>query len=327
MRPASGQAGVATAAPRPYALAVSPRLELVRRPYALPVAPQERFVVLDVAFAGGDGVAKTHAFIAAAGERLRLWVDHHEHPDWSRYEEDPRFVLVPSRVAHACPELLTPEVVARAGEVGAVLAHHDFDGLMAAVRFVLGGREPYEGADEDARAADSPGRGHVLSARGERLAAALGEAQATLPEAEYAALCSAVLEALVGGAEPPGLGERLDHLAFDARTVQTRAKNLAAARRLEAPGVCVVRLSAQLDGRMRREVLRILEEEAAVGLVLEGTPKRYWATAATFREDLHLDQVEQLDRGRHDFRFGPTKDAERLIARLSSLARAAGAAP
>jgi len=117
-----------------------PRFEVVRRPYALPPPPAEPFVMLDVAFAAGSATEKTHAFIAAAGERLRLWVDHHEHPAWPQYQADPRFVLVPSRLAHACPELLTPEVVARAGKVGAVLAHHDFDGLVSAARFALGGR-------------------------------------------------------------------------------------------------------------------------------------------------------------------------------------------
>ncbi len=281
--------------------------------------------MLDVAFAGGNATDKTHAFIDAAGDRLRLWVDHHEHPlAWPRYADDPRFVLVPSRIAHACPELVTPEVVARAGGVGAVLAHHDFDGLMSAVRFVLGGKEPYAGADEDARAADSPGRGHVLSPRGERLAKALSEAGGDPDEEQFVATYRQVVQSLVENHEPTVLASRLDRLAHEADELTARAQRLAEGRKLEAPGVCVLRLEAQLEGRMRRALLSILEEEAIVGVVLEGTPKRYWATAATYHEGVMLEDVADLDRGRHDFRFGPTKNAQKMIEQLAGLVRAAG---
>jgi hypothetical protein len=304
-----------------------PRIEVIRQPYALPAPPSGPFVVLDVAFAGGNATDKTIAFIEAAGERLRLWVDHHEHPlAWPRYADDPRFVLVSSRIARACPELVTPEVVAKAGEVEAVLAHHDFDGLMSAARFLNGGVEPYPGADEDARAADSPGRGHVLSDRGRRLVHAISEAGAEYEAETFVAFCRSVVDALVAGAEPAALKAELDRLADDALAVRSKAENLAATRRVEATGVCVLRLEAKLDGRMRRAVLNVLEEQAPVGLVLEGTPKRYWATAATYSEGIALEEAPDLDRGRHDFRFGPTKDAQKLIEKLGSLVRAAGLA-
>lgn len=304
-----------------------PRVHVVRQPFALPEPPDGPFCMLDVAFAGGAASEHTHDFIRKAGDRLRLWVDHHEHPQsWPRVAGDDRFVLVPSRLAHACPELVTPEVVQRAGPVDYVLAHHDFDGLMSAVRFINGGVEPYPGADEDARAADSPGRGHVMSARAERLVGALSEAGAELEEAAFVEFYRAVVDSLLRGEEPPALREQIDHLAADARMVLERAARLAETRKIEAPGVSVLRLEAQLDGRMRRAVLSILESEAAVGLVLEGTPKRYWATAATYDDTILLDEVTELDRGRHDFRFGPTKDAPRLIAHLSALVRQAGKA-
>lgn len=301
-----------------------PRIHVIRQPFRLPSPPTVPFVVLDVAFAGGAVVGKTHEFIREAGDRLRLWVDHHEHAEgWPQYADDERFVLVPSRVAHACPELVTPEVVARAGEVEAILAHHDFDGMMSAVRFILGGREPYEGADEDARAADSPGRGHVLSPRGERLVAALGEAQASREEAGYHEFYVDVAMSLVRGEESPALAAEIDALHGAAHDAMDRARRLAEGRRIEAPGVSVLRIEARLDGRMRRHVLSILEEEATIGLVLEGTPKRYWATAATYCDAVQLEEATDLDRGRHDFRFGPTKNADRLIQQLSELARRA----
>ncbi len=299
----------------------APTLHVVSKPFALPAPPSVPFVMLDVAFAGGNASQKTLDFIDAAGERLRLWVDHHEHArSWPWYAEDPRFVLVSSRIAHACPELVTPEVVARAGEVGAVLAHHDFDGMMSAVRFLNGGAEPYDGADEDARAADAPGRGHLLSPRGRRLTYALGEAESELEESDFLSFYRAVAASVLAGREDVVLSSQIDRFVEEAEGVTARAKNLAEGRRVEAPGVCVLRIDAQLDGRMRRAVLSVLEETSTVGLVLEGTPKRYWATAATYDERVVLDDAPDLDRGRHDFRFGPTKNADQLIRKLSELA-------
>jgi hypothetical protein len=304
----------------------APRIEIVRKPYDLPPPPDGPFVMLDVAFAGGTGTDRTIAFIDAAGSRLRMWVDHHEHTGaWPRYADDPRFVLVPSRIAHACPELVTPEVVARAGAVDVLLAHHDFDGLMSAVRFQLGGREPYEGADEDARASDSPGRGHVLSGRGKRLTAALSEAGGELDEEGFLSFYRQVGESLITGKESAVLSATIDDLERTAGEAQSRAERLAEGARVEAPGVAVLRIDAQLDGRMRRAVLSVLEARAAIGLVLEGTPKRYWATAATYCDSIALEEVVDLNRGRHDFRFGPTKTADRMIEQLSSLARRGGA--
>lgn len=298
-------------------------IHVVHAPFALPSPPEVPFAMLDVAFAGADRTPHTHAFIAAAGARLRLWVDHHEHPDWDRYAGDARFVLIPGRNAHACPELVTPAVVARAGEVGALLAHHDLDGLLSAMRFLLGGREPWPGADEDARAADSPGRGHVMSPRARRLSDALGEAGAALDRPGFDAFYREIAGALLAGEEPAGLSARVDSLAAAAADKRRKALQLALTRRVEAPGVCVLRIGAQLDRRMRSAVLDILEAEADVGLVLEGTPKRYWATAATWCDAIPLENVPDLDRGRHDFRFGPTRDADALVRRLSALAAAA----
>jgi hypothetical protein len=306
---------------------VTARITVVSKPFALPEPPDGPFVMLDVAFAGGSATGKTHDFIARAGDRLRLWVDHHEHPEgWARYADDARFLLVSSKIAHACPELVTADVVTRAGPVEHILAHHDFDGMMSAVRFLNGGREPYDGADEDARASDSPGRGHTLSARGRRLSVALGEAMADLEEGPFHDLYRAVAQSVLTGREDAPLTTELDRLVREAENVQARAQVVAEKRRIEAPGVSVLRLEAKLDGRMRRAVLSILEDEAAVGLVLEGTPKRYWATAATYHEAIALDEATDLDRGRHDFRFGPTKDGDGLVALLSRLAVRVGKA-
>lgn len=118
-----------------------------------------RVVVLDVAFAAegiGPGFAKiTGKLIHDLGPRLARWVDHHDHEQHARFRGDPRFVLHTKAEHGACPEIITPELVADTGPVDTILAHFDLDGLYAAAKWILGGHEPYAGADDDARAVDT----------------------------------------------------------------------------------------------------------------------------------------------------------------------------
>src|SRR5437868_13352029 len=192
-----------------------PAVVFVEQPGNLPPPPGGRVAVLDVAFAGGENFEKvTLPFLSSLGDRLAIWIDHHEHPvGWSRVRGDPRFVLVPNREAHACPELVNSEVVARAGKVDAIVAHADLDGLLSAVKFLRGGTPPWPEADEDARAADSPGRGHPLSARGRLISEALDHGAAELRSAPREALRQQIVEALVAGEMPPALEQRLQDLA------------------------------------------------------------------------------------------------------------------
>ncbi len=118
-----------------------------------------RVVVLDLAFASeasGGGFDKvTLPLIDGLGRRLAMWVDHHDHQRHADYAADPRFVLATKAQHGACPEMITPEVVARAGAVDTVVCHGDFDGLCSAAKWIRGGLEPYAGADDDARAIDT----------------------------------------------------------------------------------------------------------------------------------------------------------------------------
>jgi len=115
--------------------------------------------VLDVAFASEGGGASfektTLPFIKGLGSRLAAWVDHHDHERHVDYAGDPRFILTTKAQHGACPELVTPEVVQAAGPVDTVAMHLDLDGLYSGAKWVLGGVEPYEGADVDARAIDT----------------------------------------------------------------------------------------------------------------------------------------------------------------------------
>src|SRR5262249_55861678 len=89
--------------------------------------------VLDIAFAseaGGKGFeGTTLPFIEGLGPRLSAWIDHHDSAHHARFRDDPRFVLATKAEHGACPEMITPEIVARAGHVDTIVCHVDFDGL------------------------------------------------------------------------------------------------------------------------------------------------------------------------------------------------------
>ncbi len=305
------------------------RLVWVTHPRHLPKAPAGRAVVVDVAFAAaGQWKNKTKPFIDALGDRLAMYVDHHEHREaWPLYIDDPRFLLVQNRVAHACPELVTPELCARLGPVDVVVAHHDFDGLLSAVKVVRQGKAPWPEADEDARAIDSPGRGHTLSAVGARLALAMDESAVVMERPAALAFNTRLATALVDGPSLPlVLDEEVDALARAARRAEDEARVVVDNRgRLEAPGVFVVRVGQKQDNRMRRNLLVLAEERASIGALWEPDPQGgAWMTAATFDQQLDLEDVDGFEGGRSDYRFarahGPGTDLVDALSRLVSAA-------
>ena len=128
---------------------------------------QGRVVVLDIAFAAtiGSSVSfelTTRPLLDGLGHRLAAWVDHHDHERHADFAADPRFVLATKAQHGACPEMVTPELVRQVGPIDCICTHVDLDGLYAAAKWILGGHEPYPGADADARAVDTrvgtPGR-------------------------------------------------------------------------------------------------------------------------------------------------------------------------
>jgi len=296
------------------------RIVFVEQPGSLPPPPEGRVAVLDVAFAGGDNFETvTVPFLESLGNRLAVWIDHHEHPvGWSSVRGDPRFVLVPNRDAHACPELVSREVVERAGEVDAIVAHADLDGLLSAVKFLRKGEPPWPEADEDARAADSPGRGHAMSSFGRLLVEALDEAGSALRSKARESLRQELAVALARAPEPlpEPLRKKLQDLQRAHAETLAPVDDLAAAAREEARGVLVVRVPKDLGRPVKKALLSRLEARAPVGVVIEGRA----VTAATFREDLDLSRVDDLKAGRSDYRFAQVDDAGKaIVQRLGRL--------
>jgi len=146
---------------------------LTPRSLPKPETLEGRVVVLDIAFAAEGGGSSfegtTLPFIEGLGSRLAAWVDHHDHARHADYRDDPRFVLATKAEHGACPEMVTPELVARVGPVDTVALHLDLDGLYSGAKWVLGGHEPYPGADADARAVDTRrGQPGAIAARIDR---------------------------------------------------------------------------------------------------------------------------------------------------------------
>jgi hypothetical protein len=169
-----------------------------------------RVAVLDIAFASESGGRRnafektTLKFIDQLAERLVAWVDHHDSAHHARFADDPRFTLASKAEHGACPEMVTPAVVAAAGQVDSLVCHTDFDGIASAAKWILGGREPYPGCDDDARAVDTriglPGEvgrrcDRALRARPRDQAVMLAVARFLCSELEDAEASAAVDEA------------------------------------------------------------------------------------------------------------------------------------
>lgn len=309
-----------------------PKLIFVQGPTRLPKPPSRGSVaVVDVAFASaGHFQGVTEPFIEALGNRLVLWCDHHEHPlGWARYQRDPRFVLVPNRLAHACPELITPELTRRVGQPETLFVHADFDGVLTAVKLLRAGVPPYPEADEDARAVDSPGRGHALSDQGLRLSQAIDEALANFPGSQRRAFFHDLVEALVEERLSPAFEEQVERAAAESRKAQAEAELIARkSGASELPGVFVVRVDGRRQGRERKTLLRIGEANARIGVVIERDGDHVWLTAATFDESIDLSDIAELSGGRSDFRGCESLHGEAsllpVLHKLSALARSEG---
>jgi hypothetical protein len=186
-----------------------------------------RVVVLDLAFAsdsaggsGSGGFEKvTLPLITGLGTRLAAWVDHHDHERHADYAGDPRFVLSTKAEHGACPEMVTPEIVARTGAVDTIVCHTDFDGLCSAAKWIRGGVEPYPGADDDARGVDT--RTFAPSAIGDRFDRAIRG------RSRDSALFGMIVRHLSTGLADASLWEPIDAAATGFAKAEASARAIA----------------------------------------------------------------------------------------------------
>jgi hypothetical protein len=246
-------------------------------------------VVLDVAFAANAGGASyektTLPFIRGLGDRLAMWVDHHDHDKHADYAGDARFVLRTKAQHGACPEMVTPERVQAAGPVDTICCHLDFDGLCSAAKWIRGGVEPYEGADDDARAIDTR-----LGEPSER-ARVLDRALRARPRDE--ALRGLMVRYLADGASDAVMYRDFQRAAAALEAMERESKRLSA--RYQVRGGLAICDATRRDGPYdKTELLLIGQRLAPISLVHDETTV---TVAASFDSGIDLVRALGLNGG------------------------------
>lgn len=283
-----------------------------------PESLQGQVVVLDLAFAAdgiGKGFAKTTGrFIEALGSRLACWVDHHDHPRHQEFAGDPRFVLATKAQHGGCPEMITPEIVNGAGPVDTVLAHFDLDGIYSAVKWALGGIEPYPGADLDARAVDT--RMGEVSETGAWMDAALRA------DWSNASVRDAVVSLLLASE-----GEGVDRSLPCALTIEQSAQKFAGmmrmtkilAERFEVRGeVAVVRVTSDPASYDKTELLLMGQKIAPVAMVIA---KGNATIAANFESGINFLEILGIGGGMPTRVSVPQKRVDAAIEKINASLR------
>jgi hypothetical protein len=248
-----------------------------------------RVVVLDIAFAseaGGVSFEKvTKKFIDALGPRLAMWIDHHDHALHPEYRKDPRFVLATKAEHGACPEMVTRELVERAGPIDTICCHVDFDGLCSAAKWIRGGEEPYPGADADARAIDTR--------MGEPSDVAEHMDRALRARPRDDALKGLIIKFLVDGAHDRGLYERIAGASAELRRMEDEARRLAKSFRYVGD-VAVVDARERESPYDKTLLLLIGQERAPISVVYDETSV---TAAARFDSGIDLLRILGLSGG------------------------------
>jgi hypothetical protein len=235
-------------------------------PRKLPKASQleGRVAVLDIAFAGaaGGGFDKvTRPFIAALGDRLGVWVDHHDHEEHENFRSDARFVLSTKAEHGACPEMIDRSLVERVGQIDTVVCHTDFDGLASAAKWMRRGEEPYPGCDDDARAIDT--RMGTPSALADRIDRALRA------RPNDHGLLGLIVRHLTSGLADAANWEPIDRAAAELIPIERETRRAAERYRRVAPNVAIVDVSEGF-GRLDKTLLLLIgQEREPVSVVID----------------------------------------------------------
>ncbi|MDC0747343.1 hypothetical protein [Polyangium mundeleinium] len=223
-------------------------------------------VVLDIAFASEAGGKSfetvTLPFIEALGSRLRAWVDHHDSLHHARYAEDARFVLSTKAEHGACPEMITPAIVARAGRIDTLVCHVDFDGLASGAKWLRGGEEPYPGCDADARAIDTrigtPGP----------IAQRIDRALRARPRDH--ALFGLIVRHLATGLTDASLWQPIDAAGAELAPLEAESRRLAKSFARVEPGIVIVDATTRRGPYDKTLLLLVGQERATVSAVIDG---------------------------------------------------------
>jgi len=273
-----------------------------------------RVVVLDIAFAA-DGLGKgfrkvTGRFLEELGPRLARWVDHHDHDLHDAYRDDPRFVLHTKAEHGACPEIITPEMVAQTGPVDTILCHFDLDGLYSAAKWILGGVEPYPGADDDARAVDTR----------------IGPTSPTATLIDQALRCkynddtvkTRIVRYLTTGQKPGLERDTIERAAAEFEGLVAGAKSIATQYR-SAEDIAIVEVPPDAPAFDKTELLLLGQTLATVAVVIDG---RNVSIAAGFDSGINFVELLDLGGGMPTRVNVPRKHLDSALARIKRRLRA-----
>lgn len=289
---------------------LSPALSFAT-PRKLPKVEQlsGRVVVVDVAFAGlGSGFERaTLPFINGLGERLRAWVDHHDHDEHPRFADDPRFVLAKKSEHGACPEMIDPALVARVGPIDTIVCHTDFDGLASAAKWMREGQEPYPGCDDDARAIDTRmGKPSAIADRFDR---------ALRARPHDAGLFGLVVRHMATGLSDPSLWEIVDRAAAELIPVEQETRRAAKEYQRLSPGIAVVDVR-QGYGKLDKTLLLLMgQEREQVSVIVD---KDNVSVAARFDSGLNFLTLFGLAGGMPTRVSLPRRQLPEILAALGA---------
>lgn len=261
-------------------------------PRKLPRARELRgnVAVLDIAFASEAGgksfESVTLPLIEGLGPRLRAWVDHHDSAHHRRYDGDPRFILSTKAEHGACPEMITPAVVERAGPVDTLVCHIDFDGLASGAKWMLGGEEPYPGCDDDARAIDTR-----LGTPGP-VATRIDRALRARPRDN--ALFGLIVRHLAGRLSDASLWVPIDAAGAELSVREAESRRLALKYMRLEPGVVLADASNRGGPYDKTLLLMMGQERAPVSVVLDGDSATF---AARFDSGINFLELFGISGG------------------------------
>ena len=252
---------------KPEPAEFEPPCVILATPRSLPKAANlpGRVVVLDIAFAsnaGGMSFEKvTGKFITELGPRLARWVDHHDSDHHAQFASDARFILHRKAVHGACPELITPALVADTGHIDSIVCHNDFDGLMSAAKWLRAGYECYPGADSDAFAIDT------CSAQPSPLAQIIQ--RSILTQAKNKDWLLSIVSFLANGANNAEMLAQIEQLGRPYRQLQQAAEDLAAQFVHAAHDTVLVAVPPDWPAYDRTHLLLLGQTQARIAAVLD----------------------------------------------------------